>query len=111
LLQRLTLRVIWRTVPSAFSTMLVQAGERLLDACVQMLGQALDDVATLVDLAAPEGGGHTEGVADRIAEPLRAIDDEQPGQRRIEPPGDEPNRPRPGHGRRHADRRSGRPSI
>ena len=27
-LQRLTLRVTWRTVPSAFSTMLVQASER-----------------------------------------------------------------------------------
>ena len=43
----------------------------------------------LVDLAALDGGGHTEGVADRFAERLRAIDDEQPGQRRIEPPGEE----------------------
>ena len=54
-----------------------------------MLGQALDDVTALVDLAALDGGGHTEGVADRFAERLRAIDDEQPGQRRIEPPGEE----------------------
>ncbi len=38
---------------------------------------------TLVDLAALDGGGHTEGVADRFAERLRAIDDEQPGHRRI----------------------------
>ena len=43
----------------------------------------------LVDLAALDGGGHTEGVADRFAERLRAIDEEQPGQRRIEPPGEE----------------------
>ena len=54
-----------------------------------MLGQALDDVATLVDLAALDGGGHTESVADRFAERLRAIDDEQPGHPRIEPPADE----------------------
>ena len=59
--------------------------ERLLDARVQMLGQALDDVTALVDLAALDGGGHTEGVSDRFAECLRAIDDEQPRQRRIEP--------------------------
>ena len=57
--------------------------ERLLDARVQMLGQALDDVTALVDLAALDGGGHTEGVSDRFAECLRAIDDEQPRQRRI----------------------------
>ena len=63
--------------------------ERLLDARIQMQGQALDDVTALVDLAALDGGGHTEGVADRLAECLRAIDDEQPGQRRIEPPGEE----------------------
>ena len=63
--------------------------QRLLDARVQMLGQALDDVATLVDLAALDGGGHTEGVADRFAERLRAIDDEQPGHPRIEPPAGE----------------------
>ena len=55
--------------------------ERLLDARMQMQGQALDDVTALVDLAALDGGGHTEGVADRFAERLRAIDDEQPGQR------------------------------
>ena len=42
--------------------------ERLLDARVQMLGQALDDVTALVDLAALDGGGHTEGVSDRFAE-------------------------------------------
>ena len=54
-----------------------------------MLGQALDDVTALVDLAALDGGGHTEGVSDRFAECLRAIDDEQPRQRRIEPPGEE----------------------
>ena len=63
--------------------------ERLLDARMQMQGQALDDVTALVDLAALDGGGHTDGVADRFAERLRAIDDEQPGQRRIEPPGEE----------------------
>ena len=63
--------------------------ERLLDARVQMLGQALDDVTALVDLAALDGGGHTEGVSDRFAECLRAIDDEQPRQCRIEPPGEE----------------------
>ena len=39
--------------------------ERLLDARMQMQGQALDDVTALVDLAALDGGGHTEGVADR----------------------------------------------
>ena len=34
----------------------------------------------LLDLpAALDGGGHTEGVSDRFAECLRAIDDEQPG--------------------------------
>ena len=54
-----------------------------------MLGQALDDVTALVDLAALDGGGHTEGVSDRFAECLRAIDDEQPRQCRIEPPGEE----------------------
>ncbi len=37
-------------------------------------------------LAALDGGGHAEGVADRFAERLGAIDDEQPGPRRIEPP-------------------------
>jgi len=63
--------------------------ERLLDARMQMQGQALGDVTALVDLAALDGGGHTEGVADRFAECLRAIDDEQPGQRRIESPGEE----------------------
>ncbi len=63
--------------------------ERLLDARVQMLGQALDDVTALVDQAALDGGGHTEGVSDRFAECLRAIDDEQPRQCRIEPPGEE----------------------
>ena len=127
-LQRLTLRVTWRTVPSAFSTMLVQAErapefvrraeaddgedlvqplqdaardarflmlqtpdqvaqeplglvcvvlvpgltERLLDARVQMLGQALDDITALVDLAALDGGGHTEGVSDRFDRHLQA---------------------------------------
>ena len=54
-----------------------------------MLGQALDDVTALVDLAALDGGGHTEGVSDRFAECLPAIDDEQPRQCRIEPPGEE----------------------
>ena len=54
-----------------------------------MLGQALDDVTALVDQAALDGGGHTEGVSDRFAECLRAIDDEQPRQCRIEPPGEE----------------------
>ena len=41
-----------------------------------------------MDLAALDGGGHTEGVADRFAECLRAIDDERRGSR-IEPPGEE----------------------
>ncbi len=40
-------------------------------------------------MAALDGGGHTKGVADRFAERFRAIDDEQPGHRRIEPPADE----------------------
>ncbi len=40
-------------------------------------------------MAALDGGGHTEGVADRFAERLRAIDDEQPRHRQIEPPADE----------------------
>ena len=46
--------------------------ERLLDARVQMLGQGLDDVTALVDLAALDGGGHTEGVSDRFDRHLQA---------------------------------------
>ncbi len=53
--------------------------QRFLDARVQMLGQALDDV---VDLAALDGDGRPEGVADRFAERLRSIDDEQPDSMR-----------------------------
>ena len=37
----------------------------------------------------PPPGFGTEGVSDRFAECLRAIDDEQPRQCRIEPPGEE----------------------
>ena len=62
--------------------------------------------------------------SDRFAERLRAIDDEQPGQRRIEPPGEEiveqgldddmcspsPPRPRPGHACRRCHRRRSPPS-
>ena len=56
-------------------------------------GQALDDVTApmwtwqRLRMAA----NHTEGTlrTRSIAERLRAIDDEQPGQRRIEPPGEE----------------------
>lgn len=43
-------------------------------------------IAALVNLAALDGGGHAEGVADGCRQRLRSIDDEQPGNARIEPP-------------------------
>ncbi len=55
--------------------------ERLLDARVQMLGQALDDVTALVDLAALDGGGHTEGVSDRFAEGIVRLNRLEPGSK------------------------------
>jgi hypothetical protein len=33
---------------------------------MQVVRQALDDVATFVDLAALDGGGHAEGVAEPV---------------------------------------------
>ena len=51
--------------------------QRFFDAGVQMLGQALDDVTALMNLAALDRGGYTESVADRFAERLGAIDDER----------------------------------
>ncbi len=59
--------------------------ERLFDARMQVLGQALDDVAALVDLAALDRGSDAEGVADRTAECLRTIDNEQPRHGGVEP--------------------------
>ncbi len=55
----------------------------------EMLVEALDDVTALVDLAALNGGGYAEGVADRPRQRLGTIDDGQPGHRRVEPPADE----------------------
>ncbi len=57
--------------------------QRFLDAGVQMLGQALDDVTALMNLAALEGGGYAEAVSDRRAERLNTIDDEPLKQLRI----------------------------
>ena len=64
--------------------------ERLLDARVQMLGQATSMMLRpLWTWQRWMAAAITEGVSDRFAECLRAIDDEQPRQRRIEPPGEE----------------------
>ncbi len=53
--------------------------QRLLDAGVEMPVQAVCDVAALVHLAAPDGGGYPEGVADCLGLRPRAVDDGQPG--------------------------------
>lgn len=46
--------------------------------------QALHDVARLVDLAALDRSGRTEGAADRLRQRFRAVDDEQSWHRRGE---------------------------
>jgi hypothetical protein len=50
-----------------------------------MLGQSLDDVARLVNLAALDRRVTAERAADRLDQRLRAIDDEQPTHARIQP--------------------------
>ena len=59
----------------------------LLDASVQGLVQALDDVTALMDLAALDGGGEAEGPADCLGERLGAVDDEEAGNLGIEAAG------------------------
>jgi hypothetical protein len=52
---------------------------------MQVLGQSLHDVARLVDLAALDGRVTTEGLADRLGQRFRPIDDEQAADFRIQP--------------------------
>ena len=54
-----------------------------------LFGQAFHDVARLVDLAALDRGGRTEGAADRLRQRFRAVDDEQSWHRRVEPARDQ----------------------
>ena len=63
--------------------------QRLLDAGLEVLGQAFGDVAALVDLAALDQGRGSEGLSDRLGERLGAVDDEEPGDLGIEPPVDQ----------------------
>jgi len=51
---------------------------------VQRFGQPLGDVAGLVDLAALDGRVPAEGVADRLGQRPRAVDDEQAADGRLE---------------------------
>jgi len=58
--------------------------QHLADRAVQVLGQALQDVPGLVHLAALDRRVAAEGLADRLGQRLRAIDDEQAAHGRIE---------------------------
>ena len=59
--------------------------QRLAHRGMQRLGQALDHVAGLVNLAALDRRVPAEGRADHLGQRLRAIDDEQPADLGIEP--------------------------
>lgn len=52
---------------------------------MMLFWHALHDVARLVDLAALDPSGRTEGAADRLRQRFRAGDDEQSWHLRIEP--------------------------
>ena len=52
---------------------------------MQRLGQPLDHVAGLMELAALDWRVGAEGAADGFAQRLGAVDDEQPTDRRVEP--------------------------
>ena len=56
---------------------------------MQRFGQSLHNVAGLVDLTALDRRGSSEGSADCFGQGLRAIDDEEPRHRRVEPALDE----------------------
>jgi len=51
---------------------------------MQVLGQALSDIAGLVDLAALDRRVTAECLADGLGKRFRSVDDEQPADRRIE---------------------------
>src|SRR6202521_4054847 len=56
---------------------------------MMLFRQAFHDVARLVDLAALDRSGRTEGAADRLRQRFRAVDDEQSWHRRVEPARDQ----------------------
>ena len=58
--------------------------ESFLDAGVQVLVKALDDVSAFMDLTALDRRGGAEGPADRLGEGFRPIDNEQPGDLGLE---------------------------
>ena len=49
------------------------------------ISESLHNVAGLVDLTALDRRGVSEGSADRLGQGLRAVDDEEPWHRRVEP--------------------------
>jgi hypothetical protein len=51
--------------------------QRLANRGMQRLGQTLQDVASLVDLAALDRGMAAEGLANRLGQRLGSVDDEQ----------------------------------
>ena len=59
------------------------------DRSMQRFGQSLHNVAGLVDLTALDRRGASEGSADRLGQGLRAVDDEEPRHRRVDPALDE----------------------
>ena len=56
---------------------------------MQRFGQPLHNVASLVNLTTLDRRGASEGSADRLGQRLRAVDDEEPRHRRVEPALDE----------------------
>ena len=56
---------------------------------MQGLGEALGDVASLVNLAALDRGVAAEGLADRLGQRLGSIDDEEAADRRVEASADQ----------------------
>src|SRR3982074_1471440 len=56
---------------------------------MMLFRKAFHDVARLVDLAALDRSGRTEGAADRLRQRFRAVDDEQSWHRRVEPARDQ----------------------
>ena len=81
--RRARLRISFSALSASSSSQAWRSARRT-EAC-SGFGQALHDVAGLVDLAALDRRVAPEGPPDRLGQRLGAIDDEQPADRRIEP--------------------------
>src|SRR5580704_1548998 len=81
----------WARLRSSFSALSASSSSqacrntRRTEAC----SESLHNVAGLVDLTALDCRGSSEGSADCFGQGLRAVDDEEPRHRRVEPALDE----------------------